>query len=133
MGRTYLKAMAGFWLVFGLITTFYSNLMQLFMTQHGINASTPFSDQLWLHEGLDILSVSVLLFALSAMPATKLTLRAAETVALLPTAAILYTLVTTPFWSPLFLVPAAGTFAFAVWGLALERRLEQEAGGDQGW
>jgi len=48
--------MAAFWGVFGLITTFVPGLMQLFMTEEGIDASTSFSDQVWLHGGLDILS-----------------------------------------------------------------------------
>lgn len=122
MSRIYFRAMAIYWLGFGLITTFYPRLMQLFMTQRGVEASTAFSDQVWLHGGLDILSVSLLLLAFSTMPATTTTLRTAAAVGLLPTAAIAYTLAATPFWSPLFLVPAAGTLAFAVWGFALAHR-----------
>lgn len=123
MGRTYFRAMAIFWLGFGLITTFYPRLMQLFMTEKGRAASTPFSDQVWLHGGLDILSVSILLFTFSLVPTSKTTLRAAAIVGLLPTGAIVYTLVATPFWSPLFLVPGIGTLAFAVWGFVLTRRV----------
>jgi hypothetical protein len=108
-----------FWLLFGLGTTFYPRMMQMFMTPAGIAASTAFSDQVWLHEGLDILSVSILLFALSTVPATKTTLRLAGVVGLMPTIAVVYTLLTTPFWQPMFLVPGAGCFAFAVWGFAL--------------
>jgi hypothetical protein len=119
--RTFFLSMSVFWLLFGLGTTFYPRMMQLFMTPEGIAASTAFSDQVWLHEGLDILSVSLLLFALSAVPATKRTLGIAATVALLPTAAIVYTLLATPFWSPLFLVPAVACFGFAVYGFALAR------------
>jgi len=58
-----LRALA--WLAFGLGTTFYPQMMQLFMSPEGIAASTPFSDHVWLHDGLDIISVCVLLFALS--------------------------------------------------------------------
>ena len=123
MSRKYLWAMAAFWGVFGLITTFVPGLMQLFMTKEGIDASTPFSDQVWLHGGLDILSVSVLLVAMSFMPVTTTTLIAAGIVGLLPTAAILFTLATTPYWSPLFLIPAAGTLAFALLGFALSQRV----------
>src|SRR6187549_2347948 len=110
--RTFFRAMGLYWLGFGLGTTFYPAMMQMFMTPEGIAASTPFSDQVWLHEGLDILSVSLLLLALSKVPATKTTLRLAATVGLMPTAAIVYTLFTTPFWTHLFLVPALGCFAF---------------------
>jgi hypothetical protein len=98
-------------------------MMQMFMTPAGIAASTPFSDQVWLHGGLDILSVCVLLAALSTVPATKITLRSAAVVGLLPVAAMVFTLVATPFWSPLFLVPAAGCLGFAIYGFVLAARI----------
>ena len=118
-GQIYLQAMAIFWAVFGLITTFVPQLMELFMTDEGVAATSAFSDQVWLHGGLDILSVCLLLWFVSTRPTTPTGLRVAAVVALMPTAAIVWTLVTTPFWSPLFLVPAAGTVAFAVWGFWL--------------
>lgn len=121
-GRTYLKAMAAFWVIFGLITTFYPKLMELFMSERGKDATTSFSDQVWLHGGLDILSVAVLLFVLSTLQPSGTILKGAALVALMPTAAILYTLVATPFWTPLFLVPGGGCFAFAVVGFVLARR-----------
>ncbi len=111
--------MALFWLFFGLGCTFYPKMMQWFMTPDGIAASTVFSDQVWQHCGLDIFSVCALLLALSTVPATKTTLRLAATVGLLPTAVIVYSTFASPFWSTLFLAPAAGCFAFAVWGFAL--------------
>jgi len=117
--RRFFTAMAIFWLLFGLGTTFYPRMMQLFMTPAGVAASTAFSDQVWLHEGLDILSVCLLLAALATVPATKTTLRLAATVGLMPTAAILYSLVATPFWTPLFIVPGLGCFAFAAYGFWL--------------
>lgn len=120
--RRYFTAMAIFWLAFGLGTTFYPRMMQLFMTPEGIAASTAFSDQVWFHEGLDILSVCLLLVALSTVPTTKTTLRLAATVGLMPTAAIVYSLVATPFWTPLFLVPGLGCFGFAAYGFWLARR-----------
>lgn len=119
MGRTYFRVLAVFYLAFGLITTFSPRLMQLFMTEKGVEASTPFSDQLWLHEGLDILSVAILLFAFTLVPTTRVALRAAAAVALLPVMAIVYTFLATPFWSPLFLAPAAAAFALAAWGFGL--------------
>ena len=126
-GRTYLRAMAIFWLGFGLITTLFPRLMELFMSERGRDASTAFSDQVWLHGGLDIISVTVLLFVLSTLHPSAPILRGAATVALLPTAAILYTLVATPFWTPLFLLPAAGCLGFAVWGFTLSRSQGSEA------
>ena len=125
--RRFFTAMAIFWLLFGLGTTFYPRMMQLFMTPDGVAASTAFSDQVWLHEGLDILSVSLLLVALSMVPATKTTLRLAATVGLMPTAAIVYSLVATPFWTPLFIVPGLACFAFAVYGFWLASRLPTAA------
>ena len=73
--RTFFICMASFWLVFGLGTTFYPRMMQLFMTAEGIAASTAFSDQVWLHGGMDILAACLLLFALSTVPPTRTTLR----------------------------------------------------------
>lgn len=119
--RAYFRALGAFYGVFGLITTFTPRLMQLFMTEQGIEASTPFSDQVWLHGGLDILSVALLLFVLSLLEVTALTLRAAAVVALMPTVAILYTFVATPFWNPAFLVPAATSLGFAIYGFVLAR------------
>jgi len=117
--RTFFLAMAAFWLIFGLGTTLYPRMMQLFMTPEGVAASTAFSDQVWLHGGFDIISVSVLLFALSTVPANANILKLAAAVALLPTAAIIYTLVATPYWTPLFIVPGVCCAAFSLWGLLL--------------
>jgi hypothetical protein len=125
VARRFFIAMAAFWLCFGLGTTFYPRMMQMFMTPEGIAASTSFSDQVWLHGGLDILSVCLLLVALSTVPATKTTVRLAATVGLLPVAAMVYTLVATPFWSPLFLVPAVGCLGFAVYGFMLAGRVDR--------
>ena len=119
--RRYFAAMAIYWLGFGVGTTFYPRMMQLFMTPEGITASTAFSDQVWLHGGLDILSVCLLLLALSTVSATKTTLRLAAAVGLLPTAAIVYTVVATPFWTPFFLLPALGCFGFAAYGFWIAR------------
>jgi hypothetical protein len=120
-GRSYFRVMALFYLGFGLATTFYPRFLQLFMTERGIDASTSFSDQVWLHGGLDILSISLLLLAFSTVPVKTNTIRLAAIVPLFPAAAIVYTLIATPFWTPLFLLPAAGCFAFAVYGFVLSR------------
>ena len=120
--RTYLTSMALFWLAFGLGTAFYPRMMQLFMTSEGVAASTAFSDHVWLHDGLDIISVCLLLFALSRLPATPTSLRLAAVVGLLPALGIANGVLMTPYWSPLFFVPVLGCFAFAIWGFALSRR-----------
>ena len=120
--RTFLVSMSLFWMVFGLGTAFYPQMMQLFMSPEGIVASTPFSNHVWLHDGLDILSVCALLFALSRLPATQTTLRLAAVVGLLPTLGIVSGLLNTPYWRPLILLPGMGCFAFALWGFALSRR-----------
>ena len=120
--KTYFTAMAAFWLVFGLITTFYPALMNLFQTETGINAVTDYSDHIWRHDGLDIISISVLLYALSREKASRNMLRAAAVVAVLVTTAIISSLLTTPYWNLLFLVPGVSCFAFAVWGFLLAAR-----------
>jgi hypothetical protein len=125
--QLYLRALAVFWLAFGLITTFYPRVMELFMTDRGQDAGTAFSRNVWLHDGLDILAVSLLLLVMSTMAITRKALLAAATVALAPVAAILYSLVATDFWSPLFLLPAAAAAAFAVYGFLLASRQRAEA------
>ena len=125
--RKFYVSMAIFWLLFGLGTTLYPRMMQMFMTPEGVGAATPFSDQLWLHEGMDILSVCLLLFALSKVSATKTTLQLAAIVGVLPTAAIVYTWLATPFWKPLFLVAGAACFSFAIYGFWLARRFPATA------
>jgi hypothetical protein len=120
--RVYLTSMALFWLAFGLGTAFYPQMMQLFMTPAGVAATTAFSDHVWLHDGLDIISVCILLFALSRLPATPTSLRLSALVGLLPVLGIANGVLMTPYWSPLFVVPALGCFAFAVWGFVLSRR-----------
>jgi hypothetical protein len=119
--RIYFLTMAAYWLVFGLITAFYPGLMDLFQTTAGTAAKTAFSDHVWRHDGFDILSISVLLFALAAEPVSGRLLRAAATVAALVTFAIVFSLVTTPYWSPFFIVPCVGCFSFTVWGFLLAR------------
>lgn len=126
-GQIYLGAMAALWLVFGVITIFYPPLMELFMTERGREADTAFSRQLWIHEGFDILAVALLLFILSRMTITAMTLRAAAAVVLFPTAAILYTIITTPFWSVAFLILAVVMVGLALYGFALARSASDAA------
>jgi len=117
--KVYFIAMGAFWLVFGMITTFYPPLMNMFQTETGISAVTTYSDHIWRHDGLDIIAISVLLFALSRETVSRNILRAASVVALLVTIAIVSSLLTTPYWNMLFLVPGVSCFAFAVWGFML--------------
>ena len=95
--------------------------MHLFMTRVGIEQSTPFSDHVWGHDGLDIIAVAILLVTFSMMRITRLPLGAAALICLLPTVAMFNSLAFTPFWSALFLVPAVSLIAFAVWGAVLAR------------
>ena len=117
--KVYFIAMAAFWFIFGMITTFYPALMNMFQTEDGISAVTTYSDHIWRHDGLDIIAISVLLFALSRETASRNMLRAAAVVALLVTIAVISSLLTTPYWNMLFLVPGLSCFAFAVWGFML--------------
>jgi len=117
--KIYFISMATFWLVFGLITTFYPVLMNMFQTETGISAVTTYSDHIWRHDGFDIIAISVLLFALSRETVSRNMLIAAASVALLATLVIISSLFTTPYWNMLFLVPGVGCFAFVVWGYML--------------
>jgi hypothetical protein len=117
--KLYFAAMAAFWFIFGLITTFYPPLMNMFQTEVGISAVTTYSDHIWRHDGLDIIAISVLLFALSRETASRNMLQASAVVALLVTTAVISSLLTTPYWNLLFLVPGVSCFAFAVWGFWL--------------
>ena len=117
--KIYFIAMAAFWLVFGLITTFYPALMNMFQTETGISAVTTYSDHIWRHDGFDIIAISVLLFALSRETVSRNIIIAAASVALLVTIAIISSILSTPYWNMLFLVPGISCFAFVVWGFML--------------
>jgi hypothetical protein len=122
--KVYFIAMAAFWLVFGLITTFYPSLMNMFQTETGINAVTTYSDHIWRHDGFDIIAISVLLFALSRETVSRNMLRATAIVALLATIVIISSLFTTPYWNMLFLVPGLSCFVFVVWGFVLAAKVK---------
>lgn len=125
--RTYFLAMGSYWLIFGLITTFYAPIMDLFQTAEGVAAKTAFSNHVWFHGGLDILSFCVLLFALATRPPSRTMLRAAAIAALGPTLAIVWSLVATEWWNPLFAVAGLGCFSFAVWGYLLSNQVVEPA------
>jgi hypothetical protein len=125
--RTYFLSMGAYWLVFGLITTFYVRIMSLFQTSEGVAASTAYSNHVWFHGGLDILALCVLLFALSTQPPSPTMLRAAAVAALGPTIAIAWSLVATSWWNPLFAVAGIGCLGFAVWGFLLSNRVGKSA------
>ena len=122
--KIYFIAMAAFWLVFGLITAFYPALMNMFQTETGISAVTPYSDHIWRHDGFDIIAISVLLFALSRETVSRNILIAAASVALLVTIAIISSILSTPYWNMLFLVPGISCFAFVVWGFMLAAKIK---------
>jgi len=122
--KVYFIAMGAFWFVFGIITTFCPVLLNMFQTETGINAVTTYSDHIWRHDGFDIIAISVLLFALSRETVSRNILRAATVVALLDTIAIISSLLTTPYWNMLFLVPGVSCFAFAVWGFMLSLKMK---------
>jgi len=121
--KTYLVSMALFWVVFGLITTFQPGLMDMFQTQEGISAKTAYSDHVWRHDGLDIIALCIVLFALSGEMVSARMLRAVALAALMPTLGIVHSLVTTNWWSPLFIAAGLGCFAFVVWGFVLARKM----------
>jgi hypothetical protein len=117
--KIYFIAMAAFWFVFGMITAFYPALMDMFQTETGIGAVTSYSNHIWRHDGFDIIAISVLLFALSRETVSRNILRATAVVALLVTIAIISSILSTPYWNMLFLIPGLSCFAFVVWGFVL--------------
>ena len=117
--RLYLTCMTLYWLVFGLITTFYPQLMDLFQTKEGVQAKTSFSNHVWFHGGLDIIALCIVLFALSKQTISRSIIRAAALAALMPTLAIGYSLIATPYWNPLFIGAGLGCLAFVIWGFVL--------------
>jgi hypothetical protein len=121
--RQFLVAMVAYWLVFGLITVLDPALMDLFQTPAGVGAKTAFSSHVWMHGGFDILSVCVLVFAISRGPLSPARLRAVGVAALMPTMAIAWSLLATPYWSPLFIVAGAGCLAFAAGAFVIAGRL----------
>jgi hypothetical protein len=122
--KVYFIAMAAFWFVFGIITTFFPALMNMFQTEAGINAVTSYSNHIWRHDGFDIIAISVLLFALSRETVSRNILRATAIVALLVTIAIMSSMLSTPYWNMLFLVPGISCFAFVVWGFVLAAKIK---------
>jgi hypothetical protein len=120
--KNYFIAMSAFWLIFGMITTFFPALMNLFQTDAGVSSVTAYSDHIWRHDGLDIIAISVLLFALSRETPTRNMLVAGATVALIVTFAVMSSLFTTPYWNMFFLVPGVSCLGFAVWGFFLASR-----------
>lgn len=120
--KIYLRVLALFWATFGLITIFYPRFMELFMTDEGEDATTGFTDNLWMHDGLDILAVTTLLLVLSTLTINRTTLIAAGVVSLKPAVAIMYSVFATPYWSALFLLPASAAVALGIWGFILAVR-----------
>jgi hypothetical protein len=121
--RLVLNGMAAYWLVFGLITVFQPALMDLFQTADGVAAKTAFSNHVWMHGGFDILSVSILVFALARAPLTSSLLRAAGFAGLMPAIAIGWSLAGTPYWNPLFIVAGVGCLAFGLGAFVIAGRL----------
>jgi len=119
ISKNYFIAMGLFWMIFGLITLFFPSLMNLFQTEDGINAITSYSNHVWKHDGFDILSVSILFFALSRETASRNMIKAGAVVALLATIAISSSLLTTSYWNMLFVIPGTACVVFAVWGFRL--------------
>ena len=117
--KVYFMAMCMYWLIFGLITIFYPQMMDMFHSADGITSNTRFSNHVWMHGGFDILALCIILFVLSGEQVSRRILIAAALAALMPTTAITYSLLATPFWNPLFVVADLGCFAFVIWGFAL--------------
>jgi len=121
--RRFLLGMVAFWLPFGLITAFYPAVMDLFQTPEGVGAKTAFSNHVWMHGGFDILSICLLVFAISRTRLTSSTLRLVGVAALMPTIAIAWSLVATPYWNPMFIVAGTGCLAFGLGAFVVAAKL----------
>lgn len=125
--RFYFLAMAGYWSIFGLGAALSPGTMNVFLSPEGVAASTAFSDHVWLHAGLDLLTVGVLSFGLSFVPAVSFMLRVAGVAALLPAVAVGVSVFGTPYWNGLFVIPGIGFLAFAAAGFILGHRVTASA------
>ena len=123
--KQFLLAFVAFWLVFGLITLFAPGLMDMFQTAEGVAAKTAFSNHVWAHDGLDILSVCVLVFAISRLSPTPALMRAVGLAALMPTIGIAMSLATTTYWSALFIIAGIGCLAFSLGAFVIAGRLQR--------
>jgi hypothetical protein len=119
--KVYFIAMAVYWIVFGLITIFCPQMMDMFQSENGINAKTDFSNHVWLHGGFDIVALCILLYTLSGEAVSRRMIRATALAALMPSIAIFYSLASTSYWNPLFIGAGLGCFAFVVWGFVLSK------------
>ena len=91
--------------------------MDSFHSNAGLAASTAFSDHAFFHGGMDIIAWAIILFALSFETASRRMILVVALSALAPTAAIVYSVFFTPYWTSMFLVSASMAFAFSAWGL----------------
>jgi hypothetical protein len=125
--KVYYISMGSFWLVFGLITIFYPKMMEMFQSENGIAAKTSFSNHVMLHDGFDIVALCIILFTLSGVVVNRKILTATALAALMPTIAIIYSLVATDFWNPAFIVAGLGCFAFVIWGFILAGKAPRQS------
>jgi hypothetical protein len=123
--RTYFIAMGLYWIVFGLITIFSPGFMDIFQTEAGINAKSDFSNHVWRHGGFDIVALCIILFALSGETVSRRIVRATAFAALMPSIIIFYSLASSNYWNPLFIVAGLGCFAFVVWGFVLSGKVNK--------
>jgi hypothetical protein len=63
--KVYLRVMGIYWLGFGLITSFYPALMDLFQTDFGIESKTSFWTMLFVRSGVGCLPYSIWGFSLA--------------------------------------------------------------------
>jgi hypothetical protein len=123
--KLYYIALGIFYLGFGLVTIFYPKLVQVFQTAEGIAASTPFSDNIWRHQGLDLLSVATIVFALSSQQVSAAMLRTTAVITIMPAIAVINSCLATPYWNGLFFVPCIFCLGFTVWGFSLAAKVNK--------
>lgn len=127
--QTLLRAAALYWLFFGLLCTLSPKTMSfLLLTSQGqLYDNDGFAQQLWFHQGMDVLAVAGFFYGVSRLPSPpKSLLRASAMAAFAPTAAIVWSYLRTPYWNPLVLLAGAGCAAIGVSALRMSAHASGE-------
>ena len=122
--KIYLRAMGLFWALIGVMNIANPGSMDSFLSETGLQVSNEFSDHAFFHGGMDIVAWAIILFALSFETLSKRMILIVGCSALAPTAAIVYSVVFTPYWTAMFLVTGSMAFGFFLWGLFVHSRIQ---------
>jgi len=123
--KIYLRTMAVFWMMVGLSGILNPASMDSFHSEIGLEESSSFSDHVWFHGGLDILSWAIILFAISFEKISRRMTYIIAISALGPTFASVYSVLFTPFWTNMFFISGLMAFLFFVWGIVIANSMKR--------